>query len=162
MSENGIRPAATFVVVLLTLMLQSCERGSLRISQPEKEMKEAIMLVLDGQVKAWNESEIEGFMAGYHKSPDIVFTSGGVIRRGWQTVLDNYKSSYAQESMGRLSFGDLEITLFGQEAALVVGKWVLEGRDDNPDGVFTLVFIPTPEGWRIIHDHTSSSAAEAE
>jgi ketosteroid isomerase-like protein len=28
----------------------------------------------------------------------------------------------------------------------------------NPHGRFTLIFYKTPDGWRIVHDHTSAAA----
>lgn len=34
-------------------------------------------------------------------------------------------------------------------------KWELKRKDDNPKGIFTLIFKKMKEGWRIIHDHTS-------
>ena len=147
--------AGILTMVLALIGSQSCEPGSFRISLPERELKQAIVSVLDDQVVAWNNGDIEGFMAGYENSPDIIFTSGGVIRRGWAAVLEKYKSTYTKEPMGRLTFSETEITPLGQEGALVVGRWKLEREDDSPNGVFTLVLKPTPDGWRIIHDHTS-------
>jgi ketosteroid isomerase-like protein len=58
--------------------------------------------------------------------------------------------------MGKLEFSDLEIRQLGPEAALVLGRWHLERQSDEVGGVFSLVFQRFPEGWRIIHDHTSA------
>jgi len=43
------------------------------------------------------------------------------------------------------------------EAALVLGRWSLKRKADNPHGRFTLLFRRTPEGWRIVLDHTSAA-----
>ena len=61
------------------------------------------------------------------------------------------------ESMGELDFSDLEFRFLGANAALVLGKWHLK-RETAGDigGVFTLVWQKFPEGWKIIHDHTST------
>ena len=45
----------------------------------------------------------------------------------------------------------------GSDAALVLGHWHLKREKDEIGGVFTLVVQRFPEGWRIIHDHTSAS-----
>jgi len=57
-----------------------------------------------------------------------------------------------------LAFTDLDIRLTGPDYAVVSGSWRLTRKDDQPHGLFTLVFQHLPEGWRIIHDHTSSAA----
>jgi beta-aspartyl-peptidase (threonine type) len=48
-------------------------------STPEDE----ISAVLDQQVAAWNRGDLEGYMAGYWNSPDLMFYSGATITRGW-------------------------------------------------------------------------------
>ena len=117
----------------------------------------AIRAVLDAQVAAWNRGDLEGYMDGYQRSPDIVFISGDRVTRGWKPVLERYKRSYeTREKMGVLKFSDVEITVLGRDAALVLGRWQLRAKDD-PRGRFTLLFRRTRDGWRIVHDHTSSA-----
>ena len=114
-----------------------------------------IRKVLDEQVTAWNRGSIEGFMEGYWRSEKTTF-SGRTLTRGWQTVLDNYKKNYnTPEKMGKLSFGELEITPLSKDAAYVFGAWKIEDGKTNPGGRFTLIFRRFKEGWRIVHDQTS-------
>ncbi len=54
------------------------------------------------------------------------------------------------------AFLDLEFRFLGPDAALVLGKWHLQREKDELGGVFTLVWQRFPEGWKIIHDHTSA------
>src|SRR5205823_6623265 len=119
--------------------------------------KEAIRKVLDDQALAWNKGDLEGFMAGYWKSPDLTFTYGGDTLRGWQATLERYKKRYQSEGqeMGKLQFSELEIEPLGPDSAFVRGRWQLERTKDKPGGRFTLIFRKLPEGWRIVHDHTS-------
>jgi beta-aspartyl-peptidase (threonine type) len=58
--------------------------------------------------------------------------------------------------MGRLDFYDLEFRFLGQDAALVLGHWRLSRVQGDIGGVFSLVWQRFPEGWRIVHDHTSA------
>jgi beta-aspartyl-peptidase (threonine type) len=60
------------------------------------------------------------------------------------------------QEMGQLTFRELEIELLGPDSAVVRGRWQLRRTKDNPGGLFTLIFKRLPEGWRIVHDHTSS------
>ncbi|MGH9871069.1 MAG: YybH family protein [Pyrinomonadaceae bacterium] len=118
----------------------------------------AVRAVLDAQVDAWNRGDIEGYMAGYWRSEETIFVSGDNLTRGWQTVLDHYKKSYdSREKMGTLTFSDLEITPIGNDAAIALGRWHLQRAKDEPHGTFTLIFRKTRQGWRIVHDHTSSA-----
>ena len=43
---------------------------------------------------AWNEGDIEGFMAGYLPSEELRFTSGNEVRRGWRQTLKRYRETY--------------------------------------------------------------------
>ncbi len=119
----------------------------------------AIRAVLFAQRDAWNRGDVEGYMAGYVRSEGTVLVSGDNVTRGWQTVLDRYKRNYnSREKMGTLTFSDLETTLIGNDAATVLGRWHLQRAGDEPHGRFTLIFRKTRQGWRIIHDHTSSAS----
>ena len=116
----------------------------------------SIRAVLDAQAAAWNRGDINGFMAGYARSPNTTFVSGDEITRGWQTVHDRYAKKYnRREKMGRLTFSSLTITPLGDDVALVLGSWSLQRKNDRPHGKFTLLFRRLPEGWRIVMDHTS-------
>jgi ketosteroid isomerase-like protein len=59
--------------------------------------------------------------------------------------------------MGQLTFSDLEITPLSSDTAVVLGRWKLKRAQDWPHGRFTLIFRRLPEGWRIVHDHTSAA-----
>ena len=116
----------------------------------------AIRKVMDDQAVAWNKGDIDGFMAGYWKSEKLTFISGTDVTRGWQPTLDRYKKGYdSRAKMGVLTFSDLEFTILGKDAAVVLGSWSLARDADNPHGKFTLTFRKFKEGWRIIMDHTS-------
>jgi ketosteroid isomerase-like protein len=116
----------------------------------------AIRAVMSAQVAAWNRGDIDGFMAGYARSGATEFVAGDKLTRGWQTVRDRYKKKYDnREKMGTLRFSELNITWLSGDAALVIGRWSLIRKSDKPQGRFTLLFRRTPQGWRIVHDHTS-------
>jgi ketosteroid isomerase-like protein len=116
-----------------------------------------IRAVLQMQQDAWNRGDIDAFMNGYWRSDQTVFV-GGEVRRGWQNVLDYYKTKYSdREKMGTLSFSDFEITPLGTDAALVLGSWKLDFGTKNVHGKTTLIFRHFDEGWRIVHDHSSAA-----
>ena len=117
----------------------------------------AVRQILATQVEAWNRFDLDEFMASYWKSPQLRFTSGGSVRRGWQATLDRYRTTYPDASaMGRLSFEDLEVTIFSERWASVFGRYVLERESDRPTGLFTLLLEKQDGVWRIVSDHTST------
>lgn len=121
----------------------------------------AILAVLTTQQNEWNKGNIRGFMQGYWNSPELTFAGTRGFTRGWQPVMARYEKNYADKAaMGTLDFSELEIRQLGPDAALVLGKWHLQRQAGDVGGIFTLVFQKSPEGWRIIHDHTTQSPPE--
>ena len=118
----------------------------------------AIETVLRQQADAWNRGDLDRFMDGYAKIPELRFASGGTVTRGWQETLTRYHAHYPDRAaMGTLTFSDLDTTVFSPEAALVFGRWRLKTDHGEPNGLFTLVFRRTADGWRIVADHTSAA-----
>jgi len=146
----------TVFLIALVSFIAGCSEGP----TGEGEIKEAVKDVIAAQEVAWNNGDIEGFMQGYWKSDELSFSSGGKIKRGWETVLEKYRTTYTPEKMGKLSLTDLEITPLGQNSAYVLGTWAIRLEPDNPRGKFTLILRRFPEGWRIVHDHTSISGPQ--
>ena len=141
-----------FCITICILLTLECSDQQI----DEAGIRDAVSGVLIAQQKAWNEGNIEEFMAGYWHSEDLTFASEGTVNSGWEAVLKRYKTKYTPESMGELTFSDLEITPLSPDAAYVIGTWALKLEPDNPDGKFTLIFRKFGESWKIVHDHTSS------
>jgi beta-aspartyl-peptidase (threonine type) len=126
----------------------------LSVGQPENTRAE-LLRILDLQKAAWNEQNIEGFMAYYWNSDQFTFQSGASRLYGWTALLERYKKSYSGENWGKLDFTDLEVNILGADSAYVLGRWKLDLKGAAKEGVFTIIFKRLPEGWRIIHDHSS-------
>jgi len=120
-----------------------------------------IQSVIRAQQDAWNRGDIDGFMKGYARSPSTIFISEDIVRRGWETVRERYREKYSDRAkMGTLTFSEIEIALLSPDSAVVLGRWSLERAKDRPHGRFTLIFKRLPEGWRIVHDHTSAAPSK--
>ena len=119
----------------------------------------AIERVLQGQIGAWNKGDLVGFMDGYLQSEKLTFFSGKDRIRGWQKTLDRYRKRYQTEgkTMGHLAFSDLEVQALGPDSAWARGRWKVVRGNETLEGLFTLILKKGPDGWRIVHDHTSGS-----
>jgi len=127
---------------------------------PAPDAVKEVRAVLAAQIDAWNHGDLDGFMAGYWKSPDLVFFSNGTETRGWQATLDRYRKSYQAEGkqMGTLDFPELDVLALGTEAAMARGRWRLKMPDGKESsGMTSVIFRKLPEGWRIVHDHSSAA-----
>jgi beta-aspartyl-peptidase (threonine type) len=114
--------------------------------------------LLKAQQAAWNRASIADFMTVYWHDPQLSFCSGGDLERGWQQTFDRYTRRYPDaETMGQLSFDELETQLLSAELATTFGRWSLR-REEPVGGRFTLIWRRFDDGWKIIHDHTSSNA----
>jgi len=139
---------------LLLCALSAPAQNSQSTSEP------AVRQVLERQQEAWNHHDLESFMTGYWNSPELTFFSGARIYSGWQSTIERYRKTYQSEGreMGKLEFSDLKIDALAPDAAFVRGAWRLtmsEGK--TPHGLFTLILRKFPDGWKIVHDHTSAA-----
>lgn len=162
MGRRYSRPMRRASLAILTLVLVSCNPA-----EPPSKFTDAdrgaIETLLADQAAAWNEGDLKAFMAGYEQSEALVFTSGGKIRRGWETTRQRYEDRYgsgADSNMGKLAFEILDVRPLGADGAIVLGTWKLTETPEAGGGVFSLGLVRSPEGWRIVHDHTSSSPAD--
>jgi len=131
----------------------------LATAQNAGDAQAAVTQVLHDQREAWNRHDLQTFMAGYWNSPELTFF-GTTRASGWQATLERYQKTYQGEGreMGQLDFSDLNVQLLGPDSAFVRGAWRLTLSDGKtPHGLFTLIFRRFPEGWKIIHDHTSKA-----
>ena len=145
-----------FIVVFIAAALLGST--SIFAETDKDEIIAQIQDVLRTQQEAWNRGDVEEFMNGYWHSEDTVFISGDDVTRGWQQVLERYKRTYSDRTkMGALTFSNLQITPLSGDSAVALGRWSLERKKDQPHGRFTLILRKLPEGWKIVHDHTSAA-----
>ena len=152
-------PILLILILLLLFAILAVARES-RLRSAPNDTRGAVEQVLQTQQDAWNRHDLEAFMAGYWNSPALTFFSGAKETAGWQGTLDRYRATYASpgHEMGKLDFSDLRVEKLGPGAAFVRGAWQLTLSDGKtPHGRFTLVFRKFPDGWKIIHDHTSAA-----
>ena len=151
------------IAASLSLSLSREARSTQHVSASAESDRLTITSVLGDQQLAWNRGDVSGFMRGYWNSPELTFSGSSGVARGWEAVLERYKRQYPDRAeMGQLDFSGIEIRFLGPDAALILGKWRLQRNSGDLAGVFTLVFQREPEGWRIVHDHTSLVKTAAE
>jgi beta-aspartyl-peptidase (threonine type) len=150
------------VIMLIACSLFGCLvsafPGQNRASADQEAARRLIIAVLDSQAEDWNKGDLEGYMKGYWRSDDLTFYSGGDITSGWQATLERYRTRYqgVGREMGQLEFSGLQVELLGSDSAYVRGQWRLKLSSGDAGGLFTLVMRRFSNGWKVVHDHTSS------
>jgi uncharacterized protein (TIGR02246 family) len=124
----------------------------------------AIRQAMATQQAAWNRGDVDAFMRTYKDAPDTTFV-GSSVRKGYATILESYRRHYANRAqMGRLTYSDLDVRLLpGTDGevryAVVTGRFHLDrsehGEVAQDDGIYSLLWEKTADGWKIVLDHTS-------
>ena len=149
---------------LFLLILLSCNMNNTNTFETIKPIKQdpseidAIKKILTSQQDCWNNGDIDGFMQGYWKSEELIFTSlNHKPAYGWKNTLERYKNSYpTKSSMGELNFEILNLKLISRTTARLKGKWELIREKDNPNGLFWLDIEKFDNNWLITKDSTIS------
>ena len=117
-----------------------------------------VIKVLLKQEAAWNRGDIDAFAEGYKDSPDTLFINN-LIQRGFAGMKADYHHNYpTKETMGQLTFSELEVHPIDEKVAVCVGKYKIERskkNGGNAESIFSMVFEKTEAGWKIVVAHTT-------
>ncbi len=145
-----------YFVVVFILLFGLTAGAQNKITKSEKEL---IMGLLDKQVQAWNEGNLEKFMETYWKSDKLVFMGSRGPTYGWQATLDSYKKGYPDRTaMGHLEFKILDLNKIDTKTVFVIGRFELTREIGDLAGHFTLVIQKIDGNWVIISDHSSGES----
>jgi ketosteroid isomerase-like protein len=162
------RIAAVPVALVLALMFAIAPAMSVRAQNntdnPDNPLHTAsrteldIIKVILAQEKAWNRGDLDEYAKGYKDSPQTLII-GHSVTKGYAQLLNDYRHNYpTAASMGNLGFSELEVTPLSDTFAVCVGKYHLDRskKEGGPaDGMFSLIFEKTDQGWKIVVDHTT-------
>lgn len=116
----------------------------------------ALVAAVQASAEAWNRGDLDGHLAIYVDSATFMTRLGP--RTGVAATRDAFERTYFRggRPIQQLRFENLAARPAGRDAALLTGRFVLEvGGEPVRAGWFTLVWLRTPRGWRVVHDHTS-------
>ena len=140
---------ALMAIVALSSMSAAHARGERAVDE------QALVAQLQATAADWNKGDLEAFVAPYDASSTFMTKQGPIDR---EAMTAHYKDVFfgANAKPRPLRFERMTVRPLGDDHALMTGHFVL-GGDGKPDqsGWFTLVWMRTPQGWRILHDHSS-------
>jgi ketosteroid isomerase-like protein len=114
--------------------------------------------VFDRSARDWNAGDLDGFMSDYAKASTTSYISGGTVRYGYDRIRDAYAGRFAPGARrDSLRFENLAARPLGATHALVTARFILHrGDSTTASGPFSIVMERRTDGWKILHDHTSS------
>ena len=144
-------------VVVATLLAAACARQMRSTSGFQYSSDAAaIKATLDTTAAGWNRGELSVYLSAYADTATAMGSTGLV--RGVRGIEGQMRAGFWRT--GRpiqvLSYDHLEIRPIGPDQAVVTGQYILTGGG-RPDrtGWFTTIWVRTPRGWRMLHDHSS-------
>jgi ketosteroid isomerase-like protein len=105
---------------------------------------------------AFNRGDLPGHLAAYDAS--VTFMTKDGPRPGIAAIEKAFRETYFRDGQAiqQLRFEQLAVRPLGPDAALATARWALSGGDKaEQSGWFTLAWLRTPSGWRVVHDHSS-------
>jgi ketosteroid isomerase-like protein len=150
-------------VLLMVVALAACQPGggpaiATNPGSDAAELGRELSAQLVRSASDWNRGDLEGFLSDYAAESTTTFVDGVRLRHGIGFIRENYAPRFSPGARrDSLRFEEIETRSLSPTIALVTARFILQ-RDDSvtASGPFTLVMERRPEGWRILHDHTSS------
>ena len=148
-------PVRRVPAVLLLVAAAACATAQ---PAPQTDVQQQIVAGLTESAAAWNRGDLDGFLAPYLNAPTTSYIARDVVR-GVPAIRESYANSWFRggRPAGELSYNNIEVRPLGPNHALAVGHWRVVMRETGQPrtGIFSLTYQRTPQGWRIIHDHSS-------
>jgi len=129
--------------------------------QPAPRHQDVVDVLLESAV-AWNRGDLESFMDPYERSERVSFAGRDRFVSGFDTIRQVYERNYWRGNAApadSLSFEVFEVRPLDDESALLLGAFRLTSRttgEATSQGIFSLVWVHTEDGWKMTHDHTTS------
>jgi beta-aspartyl-peptidase (threonine type) len=140
-------------LVLTLAALTACAPIEPPLTDPAREIR----ALLEQSAVGWNAGDLDAFLITYARDSATTFLTINGLTRGFDAIRSRYAARFEPgASRDSLSFAEVEVRALTPDWALVTARYVLERGDSvTATGPFTVVMRRQPEGWRMVHDHTS-------
>ncbi len=115
-----------------------------------------MLAALKASADAWNRSDLPGHLAIYDETVTTMTKNGP--RPTIAAIESSFRSTYfsGDRPKQNLRMEQVVIRSLSSDSALMTGRFVLSGgAEAEQSGWFTLIWVRTANGWRVVHDHTS-------
>jgi ketosteroid isomerase-like protein len=150
-------------LLLLAFAFPACQAGGRPTATPPSQseqlaLSQRLTAQLERSAADWDRGDLAGFLSDYAPESTTTYVDGRRARHGFEFIRDNYAPRFAPGARrDSLHFEEVEVRPLSPTLALVTARFLLQRSGaTTASGPFTLIMELRPEGWRILHDHTSS------
>ncbi len=150
-------------MVLGAIVLAACRGSARQTGAPAPGSDSAaltrlITAQLERSALDWNRGDLDDFLSDYAAESTTTFIDGRRAQQGIDFIRRNYAPRFAPGARrDSLHFEEVKVRGLSPTLALVTARFILQrGAMVTASGPFTLVMERRPEGWKILHDHSSS------
>lgn len=140
--------------------IEEAENVELENAASGPDLEARVRSMLDSSSAGWNRGDLDAFMAAYRESEQTTYVGASGLHRGHESIRQRYAPRFGSGAeRDSLRFEDLQVREVADGVAVGVARWILHrDREITGSGPFTMVLERTGDGWRIVHDHSSSEA----
>lgn len=140
----------------LALLFLLAAWGGLHAQSVEDEIRAEV----GRYIKAVNSGNARTLADLYVRTPGVSSVRDGGIARGWSEILKLVEDLHRQAGRITMRVDSVAVAPLGNDAgvAFFPYSWTLGARTGARTlrGAMTLVYERTRQGWRVVHDHTST------
>ena len=108
------------------------------------------------EVRAWNNHDLQGALAVYWASPDLISIAGDNEVHGFEALKQAWFTQYANpDTMGQIDLDTLSIQLISADTASCVAGYVVRTEKHVYYCDDTATLRKLPEGWRIVFERAT-------
>jgi len=127
-------------------------------------LRPAILQAVRDYIDAQNKADAASVVEMYSREPGTTSVGDGEITRGWDAIRSAFDQLIGAQGRYRIDIGSTDVTPLGPGHALALTTYTLTlntaAGETQMRGAMTLVFHSEQGQWKIVHDHTSTKAAE--
>jgi ketosteroid isomerase-like protein len=152
---------ASLLVVATFLAACRGNAGSATARPPAFErgaLTRVIVAQLERSAGDWNRGDLAAFLSDYAQESTTTFIDGRRARSGIDFIRGVYEPRFSGKvRRDSLHFEEIDARPLSPTLGLVTARFVLQrGPKITASGPFTLVMELRRDGWKILHDHSSS------
>ncbi|HXI21838.1 MAG TPA: nuclear transport factor 2 family protein [Gemmatimonadales bacterium] len=139
--------------------LAACAPRSRPAVAPDpRALRDSLVAQFARSADAWNRGDLDGFVSDYAPDSLTSFVSRGHVHHGFAWIRQNYAPRFAPgAARDSLRFEEFEVRPLAPALLLVTARFVLfRDGQTTASGPFTLIMERRTDGWKILHDHSSS------
>ncbi len=122
------------------------------VSLPERQVKS----MLKNRADAWNNRDLDRYMADYRKFDLLRVSVNGKTEKGWESVRESFASQFGPE-MGTLRISNIKIHMVGDFASIVTADWNLQQENRITNGRMNLVMKRIDAAWKITTENLTEN-----